>query len=614
MLHLISTLFRKKKSEPLKKKTGPVSDLSELIQRGYSAYEAGNLAEAEVLFQKVVTLDSENFDALYFLGLIFKQQGNLKDAITLLEYVVRIKNDEPEFYKTLGLCLVDANKYKEAIYAYECASRLDPHCIYTLCDLAALYKESGDFKKSLEYSQSALNTDSNCWQALNNRGDILMNCGKAEPAIQDFTKSLELNPNQADTFKNYLFALNLSTNKSPAEIFAIHKQYDEIYGKGIYGETQVKISDANPARKLRIGYVSPDFFNHAVSIFILPILANHDRANFEIFCYHNNDLRDHVTEQLKLASDHWRDCYNLSGNETLDAIRNDKIDILVDLAGHTTNASLDVFAARAAPIQITWLGYINTTGLSAMDYRIVDPYSDPPGVSEKYHSETLLRLPHTQWCFNRPSQEIQVSELPALSGNITFGSFNRYSKLSEKILTLWAKLLNKIADSKLIIMDVPDIEVDYIVSFFISLGINTKRIELNGRIPVWGFREMHNRVDIALDSHPYSGGTTTCESLWMGVPTLTLSGETSISRSTSSILQTVGLSDWIAYSEEEFIEIAQLKLRDLDGLAKLRLSLRDRLETSPVMNAPKFTQDLESAFREVWIKKCSEAKSLTDSY
>ncbi|HSH73182.1 MAG TPA: tetratricopeptide repeat protein [Methylophilaceae bacterium] len=580
-------------------------NIDELMRNAFASYELGSLAKAEKLFSEILATNSNSYEAAYFLGLVYRDQGFAEKAVTLLSHALFLKNDEPEFYKSLGHLLLDLKRKSEAIPIFENALKLDPSCITTLSALFSTYRELGNFNKALEYITIALELAPNCWPALNVRGDILLNCGKVNLAIKDYLTSTRLNPDFSSTFSNYLFALNYSTCISAEEIFAEHKRYDEIHGSGKFGYPIVNIKDPKPYRKLRIGYLSPDFFDHAVSIFIIPILINHDQNNFETFCYHVDKIRDDVTEELKSISNHWRDCFDWSTESIVKKIKNDDIDILIDLAGHTTNSRLDLFAARAAPIQITWLGYINTTGLSAMDYRIVDSNSDPEGIAERYHTEKLLRLPNTQWCFNKPRQLIDVSPLPALTNKfITFGSFNRYSKLSEKILSLWAKLLIQIAGSKLVIADVPEIELESIREFFTSKNININRLEFYGRMSTESFRELHHKVDIGLDSHPYSGGTTTCESLWMGVPTLTLVGETSISRSTSSLMQTLKLPAWITYTEEEFLKAAILHMSDLQKLATLRFNLREQVESSSIMDASQFTKDLENAFRGVWKEKC----------
>jgi protein O-GlcNAc transferase len=425
--------------------------------------------------------------------------------------------------------------------------------------------------------------------------------GRVEASIARFREALSLAPRETDIFSSYLFSLNFSTRLTPAEIFAEHRRYG-----GLFAAPARRAADRDPARKLRLGYISPDFNHHAVAYFIEPVLARHDSAGFDVFCYYLNSREDATTVRLKALSPHWIECAALTDDQLAARIEADRIDILVDLAGHTAANRLPVFARKPAPVQATWLGYLNTSGMGAMDYRLTDQTADPPGQTEQLHTEKLARLPESQWCYRHPGPTPPVSALPApATGAVCFGSFNKFQKLSEHVLAIWADTLLRVAGSRLLVVGVPRGEQPRLADFFGKRGIAPQRLEMHDRVPLDEFRAMHRHVDMAFDSHPYSGATTTCDSLWMGVPTLTLTGASSISRSTASLLHTLGLPDWIARTPAEFVELAARHAGDLPRLADLRARLRTRLESSPLMDAARFTRNLETAYRDMWRAHCA---------
>jgi predicted O-linked N-acetylglucosamine transferase (SPINDLY family) len=580
-------------------------DVDEMMRSGFALHQAGKLIEASNLYQKILEIEPIHSDSLYLLGLIREQQGNLEAAEGLIKNAIEIDNTEPAFHKSLGSILNDRYLKIEATKSYERAFNLDRTDAEVLLALGSIYEELGQLRKAEEKLVSCLKIAPTFWQALNILGEIYLQLGNIQEAINALRKCHELNPTNPAYFSSYLFSLNFNPDLSADFIFAEHRRFESLYR---IHRPEIQINHRHLNKRLRIGYVSPDFRMHPVSRFIVPVLEHHDHIAFEIFCYYSYPKSDEVTQHIKKLADHWVDCS--SDEDLINQIQSDEIDILIDLAGHTSHNSLKVFLHKPAPIQVSWLGYINTTGLSTIDYRIVDPYSDPVGNSEKFHSESLLRVANCQWCYRKPDQLIDVSVLPALdSGYICFGSLNRFTKLSTKILKLWAILLTEIPKSKLIIVGAPHEKHADLFDFFDSFGISNDRIAVYKPVGLEEFRVLHHEIDIALDSHPYSGATTTCDSAWMGVPTLTLAGETSISRSTSSILLNLGLNDWIAHTENEFIDLARKQVNNLDNLSNLRANLRKKLESSPIMNASQFTIDLEKAYREIWIKKCSGINS-----
>jgi predicted O-linked N-acetylglucosamine transferase (SPINDLY family) len=363
---------------------------------------------------------------------------------------------------------------------------------------------------------------------------------------------------------------------------------------------------------LRIGYVSPDFRNHSVAYFIEPVIREHSPDNFDVICYSHSFVQDHVTESIKQSAGDWRDITRASDDVAYKLIREDGIDILIDLAGHTGNNRLPLFARKPAPVQISWIGYPATTGLSAIDYKIVDEYTDPSGITDQFYTERLLRLPDTFLCYLPDASIPAVGSLPALSsGYITFGSFNHFSKISPMVFSMWQDILRKIPTARLVIktrsLSDPTVR-DSVMKTFRNEGIAEERLELLSWSP--SRREhldLYNRIDIALDTFPYHGTTTTCEALSMGVPVVTLAGDTHCSRVGVSLLSNVGLPELIAYTPESYIEKAVTLANDLEKLQSLRVTLRDKMTLSPLSDAKRFTANLEKCYREIWKQWCKTA-------
>ena len=364
----------------------------------------------------------------------------------------------------------------------------------------------------------------------------------------------------------------------------------------------------NPDRTLRIGYLSADLYEHSVTFFFEPVLSSHDTACFETICYSSSAHTDAVTGRLRASASRWRDISLMNPMKIAETIREDGIDILVDLSGHTAGNSLPVFALRPAPVQVTWLGYPNTTGLAAMDYRITDEYADPAG-EDAFYTETLLRLSGCFLCYRPPADAPVVTPLPAGdSGQVTYGSFNNMAKITDKVVALWARVLQATPGSRLILKNqsLTDPETrEYLHGQFTQHGIDTARIVMHGRMPSTADHlALYGQIDIALDTFPYNGTTTTCEAMWMGVPTMVLAGNRHAGRVGVELLHAADMSDWIADSPDEYVRKSTAFASDRAGLAEFRANLREKLRTSILLNATAFTGKLEDACRNVWKKWC----------
>ena len=363
----------------------------------------------------------------------------------------------------------------------------------------------------------------------------------------------------------------------------------------------------DPERRLRIGYVSPDFRNHAVSFLLMPLLSNHDHGQVEIFCYAEVARPDDVTERLRACADVWRVTVGLTDEQMADMVRKDRIDILVDLALHTANNRLLVFARKPAPVQVTWLGYPGTTGLSTMDYRLTDPYLDPPGDNDACYSEQSIRLPDTFWCYDPQGEQPPVNELPALAnGFITFGCLNNFCKVNDGVLGLWAKVLGAVPQSRLLLLAPRGQARDHVLAMLRQQGIDESRVEFVDRQPRQQYLQLYHQIDLGLDLLPYNGHTTSLDAFWMGVPTITQIGKTVVGRAGWSQLCNLGLPELAARTPEEFVQIAAQLAGDLPRLQELRATLRARMRASPLMDGKRFAGHMEQAYRQMWRTWCQK--------
>jgi protein O-GlcNAc transferase len=432
----------------------------------------------------------------------------------------------------------------------------------------------------------------------NKLGFARLEIGLVDEAIAAFRQGLQYAPEDVHTRRNLLFALVLRS-ESPQALFAEHCACGALMERGLPAPRPFEQRLAKG--RLRIGYVSGDFVRHAVALFIEPILERHDPTGFEITCYDNRELGDAVTERLRSYPARWRKVAALDDAAFANLVRDDAIDVLVDLSGHTARSRLSAFARRCAPVQVTYHGYPATSGLSAMDYRLTDAIADPPGQTDAYYTERLARLPGCLWCYRAP--------LPSVAGRwqprpgITFGSLNNSRKLSPHIVRLWAQVLAATPGSRLVIASLsPGPLQQRILAELAAGGVDPGRVEALPWTSPEKFAELHARVDIALDSFPFGGGTTTIEALWHGVPVVTLAGAMFASRAGNTILTHSGVPELVAQTEGEFKDVATGLAADPARVARLHAELPERLRASPIMDEAGFVRGLEGAYRAMWEK------------
>jgi protein O-GlcNAc transferase len=603
-----------------------------------TSLELGNLPEAEKAMRKAIALSPQFPQAYLDLAKILQQQQNHAAAIDCLRTAWQQHPDNEAIITQLVIALQEQNRIPEAITALQqfLQSHDDSAAIH--CILGTVYKDLGQYfeaithlqqsvqlqhdlamaRTNLGYSliqmsrlgeaiyhcQEAISVAPNLAAAHLNLGFALYNQGKVTEAITTFRTSLAIEPDSHPAHSNLLYVLNYESSPNPEAIANAHFNWGKHLESQLKPTANIVQRTERKSSRLRIGYLSPDFCQHSVAYFIEPILRHHNKTEVEIFCYANVSQADAVTERLRQLADYWRDIYRLDDELVYQQIQGDAIDILVDLAGHTGHNRLPVFARKPAPIQMTYIGYPNTTGLQAMDYRLTDAIADPPGITDCYYKEQLIRLPHCFLCYQPPANLPPVNHLPAQTlGRITFGSFNNLPKLTPEVIALWSKILQAVPNSRLILKvrwfdDQATRERYY--NLFANNGIDSKRIKLFGKIDDPSHHlAFYGNIDIALDPFPYNGTTTTCEALIMGVPTLTLTSCTHAGRVGHSLLTTVGLPEWVASTPEEYVNKAVAFAQDWHSLAQLRAQLRQQVLNSPLCDALTHTRTLETTYRVV---------------
>ena len=619
---------------------------NQLAAAALDSHLSGNLAQAEQLYRQVLEVEPDNGNALSFLGALAYQAGRLEEAAGFYRRAVELKPNSAAVHHSLGNVLhalgqteqanaafrratecdpnhaeahfnlgnglFDQNRLAEAAASYRRALAIRPHNPDALCNLGNVLEAQGELDEAVAAYRNALVLRPDLAHVHNNLGNILKERGLTVEAAASYRRALAINPALAGVHSNLLFALNYAGHDAAA-LFAEHLGWARQHAEPLTALAAAHGNVAEPLRRLKIGYVSADLREHPVARFIEPVLARHDRVGFEIFCYSNDDGADEVTARLRASSDHWRTIAGLGDAAAEQTIRADGIDILVDLSGHTARNRLTLFARRPAPVQATWIGYPNTTGMSAMAYRLTDACADPAGAADSLHSETLVRLPRTFLCYRPEPESPEVGPLPAATaGYVTFGSFNNLPKITPEVVAVWARILARLPHARLLLKSGPLADAaarSRYLALFAEQGIAAQRITLAAKVAaVSGHLALYNEVDIGLDPFPYNGTTTTCEAMWMGVPVVTLAGERHAARVGVSLLGAVGLDELVAENEEAYVEKAVALASDLERLSSLRAGLRPRVQQSPLCDEAGFTRALEDSYRAMWKTWCEQRR------
>ncbi len=485
----------------------------------------------------------------------------------------------------------NAGRLSEAIAVYQEIARIAPNAAAAYANLSTLLMESGDADAAARAAQQAIAANPAFHGAHVALAAALEESGEIAQAIVEFDRAIELAPNQPKIRSSKIYAMEFLPGISPADLLSEQRHWDRIYAS----KTPLVAKRSIQNRKIRLGYLSAFFYHHAEAFFVLPLLRHHDRTKFEVHCYSDVAGADDITAQHRAAVDFWHECRSLSNDQLSQKIRGDEIDILVDLMMHMGRNRAPVLAQKPAPIQIDWLAYPGGTGIESIDYRITDPIIDPSAGDDSY-TEKSLRLPDC-WCCYDPLSRISPAA-PRPNRPIVFGSLNNPRKLNEPTISLWARAMHTTPDSKMIILSISARQRASILAAFELSGIAPNRIEFVGRTRRTDYLRQYDRIDIALDSLPYNGITTTCDALWMGAPVVTLAGQTAAGRVGTSLLTAAGFPELATTSADKFVEVAERLASDPQKLEHLRLTLRHGCEHSTLMNHPAFAKNFESALIE----------------
>lgn len=577
---------------------------------GNTFEQQGRNREATACFEQALGIMPDHLQAKNNLANQYRQQGRLAESARLLESALRQDSNSLPILLNLGNVYMAQKRYTDSI------KQID-HAISIAPGQAVLYSNKGNALKganrvleSLDCYRQALELDSSRAEFWVNLGQALQMQGRMREALAVYGRAVQLAPDNAAAHGAGLFAMHYDPKLDPQLLLDVHKEWAAKHGGPLGRKGRPFANSPDPERRLRVGFVSPDFRQHPVAFFTSPLFAAHDRNNYEFRCYSSNATEDEWSRTLQQSVDSFQQVQGISDMELAEKVEADGIDVLVDLSGHTGGNRLLAFARKPAPVQISWLGYFNTTGLDTVDFLMVDDIIAPHAEQAPF-TERPLRLNGCYLSYAGPDYAPEVSALPALDkGYVTFGCFNTLSKITEDVVRLWARVLHSSPQSKLMLKN--SVLNDFLSrelysEAFQREGIGPDRIVLVGSSPHAELLAAYSDVDIALDPFPYNGGTTTCEALWMGVPVITRSGDRFVSRVGSTILDNAGCKEWIAGSAEEYVEKAVQLASDLARLSEVRAGLRSRVKQSVLGDTVGFTRRFEDAVRMVWRDWCRKA-------
>jgi protein O-GlcNAc transferase len=615
--------------------------LQSILQTGIAHLRAGRLAEAELALRQARTAAPKNFDVLHLSGLVAHQQGKSGEAVDLLSralalrpeavmcehrlavalgaahrhvdaekhlrHAVALKPDFHEGWDQLANCLKQQDRLGEALHCHEKAVTLKPDFAAGWVNFGFTLRLAGKHAEALVCHERALAAAPDYAPGRFGRAQSLQQLHRVREAIAEYGAFLKLRPQAHEARSNRLFALQNLDDVSREQIFAEHVAYGRALGRAPAPHFP-QAPDAG--RRLRVAVLSPDLRAHSCAYFLEPLLRHLDREQFELHLYHDHFREDTVTARLRSLATGWRNFSGQSAATVEQAIRGDQPDILVDLAGHTgiTNR-LPVLARRVAPVQITYLGYPNTTGVPAIDYRFTDAIADPVGEADPFATEKLVRFAPTAWTYLPPADAPEVAPLPALArGHVTFGSFNDLAKITDAMLATWSRILAGVEGSRLKLkgrgLSEPAVRAE-LEHRIVRAGIELARVELLERTPdTVSHLALYHDIDIALDTFPYNGTTTTCEALWMGVPVVSLVGDRHMSRVGASLLTAIGHPEWCANDRDSYVRCVTELAGDLVLLARIRASLRTDLRRSALLDYAGQAACFGAALRDCWAKWC----------
>jgi protein O-GlcNAc transferase len=567
----------------------------------------GRLDAAVASYRRALEINANLPEAHCKLGNILKELGQLSGAQASYRRALELRPDFAEAHCNLGSVLKDLGQLDDAVASFRRSLEINPDSAEVHFNLGNGLRALGQLEAGAASYRDALSIDPDYASAHRNLGNTLEELGRLDGALASYRRALAIAPDSGELYTNLLFGLSHKEGISAQTLFAEHRRFGEKVEAQLHDCRLLHGNTRKPTRSLQIGFVSGDFRLHPIASFIEPVLTYlAGYPSLSMHAYYNYSTEDIVTKRLRGYFRQWNSVERLSDKSLAQKINDDGIDILIDLSGHTAEHRLLAFARKPAPIQASWIGYPGTTGLAAMDYYLTDRYFLPPGMFDNQFTEKLVHLP-ASGTFLPDKSAPPVNALPALSnGYVTFGNFNRLNKLTPSAIALWSRLLRALPNARMLIAGMPqEGEYDSLIGWFAREGIVRERLSFHSRCPMPDYHALHHQVDICLDTFPYTGGTTTQHALWMGVPTLTLAGQTPPGRQGAAILGRLGLDEFIANDAEDFVQKGVAWAGDLSALTTMRVSMRDRIEQSPIRRPAVIAAGLESAFRIMWQRWCA---------
>lgn len=601
MRHLLARLLAPKgrlESEP---DPSPVPDVDQLLARGNQLEDNARYGAALECYESAARIAPASAKAHMNIGNALQKLKRVDEAAASFRTAIRIAPDYASPRFNLGSLLAARGEHEAAEAELREAMRIDPQMFEAAVVVSAVMEATGRFVEAERVLRETLDLHPDFALATLNLGQLLLRLGRFHDAVPFIERSTVIAP---DALSWMLSSINNRSDLDPGEIHRRHVSAGKAIVRVSAPSFTAWSNHPDPDKRIRVGYVSGDFRLHPVGLFMKPVLSHHSRTAFDIHCFSNSAEIDSATEVLRQLVSSWTPISHLSNDQVAELFRREEIDVLVDLSGHTNLNRMRAFARHPAPVQATWLGYLNTTGLSTMDYRICDRYTDPEGVSDQLHTEKLIRMPDSQWCYDPWFAPARYSRGARPSERIFFGSLNNSLKITDETLKLWCRILHDVPSADLLVIDVSEKDRQSLVGRFERHGIRGSRLSIRGRQSLEAYYCTAGDVDVALDTFPYNGATTTLDTLWMGTPVVAFAADRGVSRGSYSILNSIPLPELIAQTPEEYIEINVRLARDNAWRNTLRASLRMRLAASPVMDASRFVADLERRYRQMWRTWC----------
>lgn len=586
------------------------------VNLGATLHDLGRFDEAETCYREAIKLKPELSDAHYNLGNTLSSLGRLDEAESCYRKAILIKPDLAGAYSNLGVILRDTKRLEEAEILFRRALQIKPNFMEAYSNLGNTLRDLGRLEEArIEYEQ-ALKIKPDNVEILNNLGNTLLDMNRQDEALDYYRQALKIDPEYLKARSNLLFSMNHSLKCTPERYLAEARRYGQIVSNKVTSKYAQWLGEVKPDR-LRIGLVTADLRNHPVGYFLESVLGQLRSSSLELIAYPTSVKADELTARVNPCFHEWKPLYGKSDEAAARLIHDDGIHILIDLSGHTQHNRLPVFAWKPAPIQASWLGYFASTGVAEIDYIIGDPYVSPENEAGHF-TEKIWRLPECYWCFSEPSVPIKVSPLPAESrGYVTFGCFNNLTKMNDAVVAVWARILAAVPKSKLFLkcsqLNDPAMRKQTL-SRYAEHGIEAERLILEGSSPRAEYLACYHRVDIALDPFPYPGGTTSMESLWMGVPVVTRHGDRFLSHAGETIACNAGLREWVAADEDDYIAKTVLFASNPDQLARLRAGLRQQVLASPLFDAASFARNFENAIWAIWTHSLTQRRKGNFNY